>query len=1019
LKEVSCQIFEMFFEELRTRKIPPERLLEGTALRLEHLHDRNERVSWSDFCAVMANARSIWTEDDELVQLGIRSLKLPKMRWLRVVVRMLFSARDIYKWFMTPHRGAGNQMVSCILPSVEELDSGRIHLTLLMPDGFPVNREFFLVTMGSFIAVPTLLGLARAEVRLIHLPNGATFDVKHPRGGGALAWFWRFITWPFTMRAAARELKDTHEVLKRRYDELQDARRVLAIQATQLDVANTISQLIHVELDVERTVGAIADALVNVGTFVCAEVRIDVDLDGKHLQISSTEGVAPSDEPISCTLVSHGKNIGEVRAWPDPAHDPRERRELLQVVLPTLSMALDNAISYRVLSDYREALERKVEERTTELVQARDALAQTVRGLEEAQQVRDRIFANINHEIRTPLTLVHLAVCDLKQRQGPHLDRRSIDELDGIESSTRRLLRLVDDLLLLAAGNEGQLKLRIIAVDLSRMCELAVAAWRVSAEQKGIQIGFQGPPRCVRNVDEEKIERVVTNLISNAIKFTPSGGSVQVDLIDSARGVEIAVRDTGIGIDDDLRKRLFGRFEQGRPALHAGSRGSGIGLSIVKELTEAHGGEVSVESPRGGGSVFRILLPTGARPRAMAAGDDSHSEPLRLQPADFDSGRSATPLPRVIESTGPARATVLVAEDDPLLVEAIGQLLATEYRVVLAGDGLTALRMAQQHPPDILVSDVGMPGMDGLELTRRFRELPGNRLAPVLLLTAFSNLSDRLQGFEAGAIDYVSKPFEPAELMARVRSLLELRALALRLHQSEKLAALGTLSAGLAHEMRNPANAIVNAIEPLSELLPAELRQEDHPVAQLIGVLRECAQHIAILSRQLLGFRREGDLEYQKSSVADVVGRAQSLTSPLFKSVTLRQELEYKGPLDCATALLTQVLTNLLENGAQAAGAGGWVKLSSRVDGERLMLEVSDSGGGVPVELRERIFEPFFTTKPPGSGTGLGLTMAREIVERHGGSLEVREVSGGTLFHIELPLAARRGQMQRQRGGGR
>jgi signal transduction histidine kinase len=339
--------------------------------------------------------------------------------------------------------------------------------------------------------------------------------------------------------------------------------------------------------------------------------------------------------------------------------------------------------------------------------------------------------------------------------------------------------------------------------------------------------------------------------------------------------------------------------------------------------------------------------------------------------------------------------------------------------VVLAGDGLTALRMAQQHMPDILVSDVGMPGMDGLELTRRFRELPGNRLAPVVLLTAFANLNDRLQGFGAGALDYVIKPFEPAELMARVHSQLELRSLALRLHQSENLAALGTLSAGLAHEMRNPANAIVNAIDPLSELLPAELRQEEHPVAQLVGVLRECATQIAMLSRQLLGFRRPGELEYQRTTVADVIARAHALTSQLFKNVELREALDYKGPFDCAAPLLTQVLSNLLENGAHAAGSGGWVQLASRVDGERLVIEVSDSGAGVPVELRERIFEPFFTTKPPGSGTGLGLTMARQIVERHAGVLDVREAAVGTLFHIEVPLRAQGGQSQRQRGGGR
>src|SRR5262249_10316333 len=161
-----------------------------------------------------------------------------------------------------------------------------------------------------------------------------------------------------------------------------------------------------------------------------------------------------------------------------------------------------------------------------------------------------------------------------------------------------------------------------------------------------------------------------------------------------------------------------------------------------------------------------------------------------------------------------------------------------------------------RHRPDLLVTDVGMPGMDGFELTRRFRELPGNRLAPVVVLTAHAGLTERLTGFDAGAIDYVLKPFDPAELRARIHSQLELRSAALKLSQSEKLAALGTLSAGLAHEMRNPANAIVNAIDPLRELLPPALLAPDQPVAQLLQVTRDCAEQVARLSKQLLDFKR-------------------------------------------------------------------------------------------------------------------------------------------------------------------
>ena len=230
-------------------------------------------------------------------------------------------------------------------------------------------------------------------------------------------------------------------------------------------------------------------------------------------------------------------------------------------------MALDNAISYRELAQYRDSLELRVAERTAELVQARDQLASTVRSLEEAQEVRDRIFANINHEIRTPLTLVHLAVSDVKQRLGADARRahdaaarrhRDVDAQAACGSSTICSSS--------PSGREGKLRLTIAAVDLgadARRRRRHLAAGRAS--RRGISIAFNGPKRCVRNVDEEKIERVVTNLISNAIKFTPSGGSVQVDLIEDVNGVEIAVRDTGIGIDDDLEEAPVRPLRAGAP----------------------------------------------------------------------------------------------------------------------------------------------------------------------------------------------------------------------------------------------------------------------------------------------------------------------------------------------------------------------------------------------------------------------------------------------------------------------
>jgi len=302
----------------------------------------------------------------------------------------------------------------------------------------------------------------------------------------------------------------------------------------------------------------------------------------------------------------------------------------------------------------------------------------------------------------------------------------------------------------------------------------------------------------------------------------------------------------------------------------------------------------------------------------------------------------------------------------------------------------------------MLITDVDMPGINGIELSRRFRELTGDRLAPIIVLSAMLDLGTRMAGLEAGAVDYVTKPFDPLELRARIRSQFRMRDLAVRLQRAEQLSAMGILTAGLAHELRNPANGIVNAVGPLADLLPREIVKPETAVSQLLEVLTSCAEQIGFLSRQLLGFRKGVvDLDLRWVPVRELIQRTVSLTHA--PDVDLRIDMTCEGTVKCAPPLVAQVLTNLLENAIYAAGSGGWVQVRTKARDGQLSIELSDSGGGVPVQLRERVFEPFFTTKPPGIGTGLGLPLARDIVHRHGGVLEIREWGGQTCFVMELP----------------
>ncbi len=224
-----------------------------------------------------------------------------------------------------------------------------------------------------------------------------------------------------------------------------------------------------------------------------------------------------------------------------------------------------------------------------------------------------------------------------------------------------------------------------------------------------------------------------------------------------------------------------------------------------------------------------------------------------------------------------------------------------------------------------------------------------------------------------------------------------------RLTQAEELSTLAILTSGLAHEIRNPANGISNAIEPLRELLPKEVVAPETGPGQLLGVMSECAEQLSFLSNQLLGFKREQALDVAPTDLTQLVQRAVRLAHRALTGVEVRTSFGVDQPVACSGPLLVQALMNLIENAGHAVGPGGWVQVSTKMAGTSVHIEVTDSGAGVPLALRERIFEPFFTTKGAGVGTGLGLPVSRAIVQRHCGVLEIRECGGHSAFVIELP----------------
>ncbi|HUK66568.1 MAG TPA: ATP-binding protein [Anaeromyxobacteraceae bacterium] len=408
-----------------------------------------------------------------------------------------------------------------------------------------------------------------------------------------------------------------------------------------------------------------------------------------------------------------------------------------------------------VFRDIRER-RRVEEERSSLLVRERAARADA----EQASRAKDEFIATLSHELRTPLNsvlgwarLLRLGKLDATST------RRAVE---AIERGATTQAQIVDDLLDMARIVRGQLRLDVRPVELVPVIEAAIDTVRPAAAARGIAIAAGLDPKAGPVAgDPGRLQQVAWNLFTNAIKFTPSGGKVEVRLAHKGDHVELSVKDTGSGIPAEFLPHVFERFRQADSSTTRAHGGLGLGLSIVRHIVEAHGGTVSADSPGlGQGSVFTVSLPIFQnRPRPRDA------ESPRAAP------RAATPAPHMVSLQD---VSVLVVDDDADTLEVVRQLLEQAgARVTVAGSAPEALEAFRREPPQVLLSDIGMPGQDGYDLIRQVRSLEGKGgQVPAVALTAFAHSEHRQQAFSAGYQLYLAKPIEPGELTAAVARLL-------------------------------------------------------------------------------------------------------------------------------------------------------------------------------------------------------------------------------------------------------
>jgi signal transduction histidine kinase len=664
--------------------------------------------------------------------------------------------------------------------------------------------------------------------------------------------------------------------------------------------------------------------------------------------------------------------------------------------------------------------------------------------LAEIDRAKTAFFSNVSHEFRTPLTLMLGPLQDLLARSQTHLSPTAKEQLDLVSRNGARLLRLVNTLLDFSRIEAGRVQAVYQATDLASFTSELASVFRSATDKAGLRLIVDccdlGEPVYI---DRDMWEKIVLNLISNAFKFTFEG-EIAVGVHRRGNAAELRIRDTGVGIPAEAIPKLFERFNRVPNMPSRTQEGSGIGLALVHELVKLHGGFVRIESTVGQGSTFVVSVPFGQNHLASGQMGGSRSlsstavgakpfveEALRWLP---DSAAAISEISPVHDELLPVpcppvpqaaiRTRVLIADDNSDMRQYLARLLSEQYEVETVADGQAALQAAQRRTPDLIVSDVMMPILDGFELLKALRADEQTRTIPVILLSARAGEESRVEGVQAGADDYLVKPFSARELLARVSGRLEIAWL-----QRERELQLRVSQAELEQKVQERTRELLNASEELRELSARILQAQDEDRRRIARELHDGAgQLLAALGMEASNLASEGDrlssraaasLKNIESLIAqmntDIRTMSHLLYPPLLDAVGLQSALkdyvsgfaERSGipvSLDLPEAIerldrdyevsLFRIVQECLTNIHRHSGSKTASIRILRNDGA-LVLEVRDEGRGMPAERLSEI---------QSRGSGVGIRGMRERTLQLSGTMSIESDGSGTRIRVVIPV---------------
>ena len=434
----------------------------------------------------------------------------------------------------------------------------------------------------------------------------------------------------------------------------------------------------------------------------------------------------------------------------------------------------------RLLEKRNIELETIVDKRTNEVRKQKDILEEQAKKLLELDRLKSNFFANISHEFRTPLTLIMGQINNLLDSSMNETERK---KLKTALSNSKQLQALINRLLELSKLESGEFKLKVSITDLNLFLRKILSAFESLTDRQNIKLEFNRFKEDVNvYIDREKIEEVFNNLISNAIKFTSANGKISLHIYveeNQNEFVKIIVADTGIGIKPEDVPKIFDRFYQVDSSETREYEGTGIGLAIVKEIIQLHKGTISVESSPGKGTEFCIRLPLGKQKFINETNVEIVEAPKEIASPESQnlSGSTVVENKEETEDENLNKEVILVVEDNSDMRSFIKENLEQNYKVIEAKNGSEGVKNAFESIPDLIITDVMMPSMNGFELTEKVKSDNKTSHVPIIMLTAKADEESKLKGLDTGVDDYLIKPFSTKELHARVGNLIKLRRL--------------------------------------------------------------------------------------------------------------------------------------------------------------------------------------------------------------------------------------------------